>query len=92
MVSLIPFFSSDVALAQVYLPITIIAFVIRREKHDFLAYAFGLVVMTAAEYFFIQTGVETFTQHSLFGVMPVWLPLLWAYAFVVIKRSLAILG
>lgn len=47
--------------------------------------------MLISEYFFISTGVEIFLRHSLFGIMPVWLPVLWAYGFVVISRSLKIL-
>jgi hypothetical protein len=91
MIGLIPAVSDDYRLALVYVLITATAFIIRREEHDFLAYVFGLIVITASEYFFIQTGVETFVRRSLFGIMPVWLPLLWAYAFVAIKRSLRIL-
>jgi hypothetical protein len=48
--------------------------------------------MFASEYFFISTGVETFARNSLFGLMPLWLPFLWAYAFVVIKRAVIILS
>jgi hypothetical protein len=44
------------------------------------------------EYLFISTGVETFNRNSLFGIMPLWLPLLWAYAFVAIKRSVILLN
>ncbi len=47
--------------------------------------------MIISEYLFIKTGVETFTRNSLFGLMPLWLPFLWAYAFVVIKRAIKIL-
>lgn len=91
MIGLIPIIPNDYALSFVYILIAAISLTYKREAHDSTAYLFGLVVITIAEYFFIQTGVETFTRNSLFGVMPLWLPLLWAYAFVVIKRSLRIL-
>ncbi|MFA6585063.1 MAG: hypothetical protein WCS97_01310 [Candidatus Paceibacterota bacterium] len=91
MVGLIPIVLNDYVLALIYILIAITSFVIKREEHDYLAYAFGLLVITAAEYFFIQTGVETFVRNSLFGIMPIWLPFLWAYAFTSIKRSLRIL-
>ncbi len=51
----------------------------------------GLIAITLSEYFFINTGVETFARQSLFGVMPLWLPLLWGYGFVAIKRSVKII-
>ena len=47
--------------------------------------------MILSEAFFISTGVETFTRTSLLGIMPLWLPVLWGYAFVAIKRAILIL-
>lgn len=91
MIGLIPVVSDDYFLALIYLLIASISFAVKREEHDYLSYAFGLIAITISEYFFIQTGVETFVRNSFFGIMPIWLPLLWAYAFVVIKRSLRVL-
>jgi len=92
MIGIIPIIVNDYFLAFIYILIAGVSFAIKREKNDYSAYAFGLIVITASEYSFIQTGVETFVRNSLFGIMPIWLPFLWAYAFVAIKRSLKILG
>ncbi len=92
MIGLIPLVLNDYYLAGIYILIAIAALAIRRERNDLVAYLFGLIIITISEYFFISTGVETFARNSLFGVMPLWLPFLWAYAFVVIKRSLRILS
>lgn len=92
MIGLIPLVQNDVVLTLLYVLVAGISFAIRHERHDYVAYLFGLIGITASEYFFIQTGVETFTRNSLFGIMPLWLPFLWAYAFVVIKRSLKTLS
>ena len=92
MIGLIPLVPNDYFLTAIYIGVAVFAFVIRREKYDYLAYFLGLIGMTVSEYFFISTGVETFTRNSLLGLMPLWLPFLWAYAFVVMKRSLRILG
>ncbi len=91
MIGLIPFVLNDYILALVYILIAVATFTLKREDHDYLAYFFGLIVITISEYFFVRTGVETFVRNSLWGVMPIWLPFLWAYAFAVIKRSLRIL-
>ena len=48
--------------------------------------------MIIAEYFFVSTGAETFLRKSLFGIMPLWLPFIWAYAFVAMKRAINILN
>ena len=92
MIGLIPFVVNDYLLTAVYVLIAGVTLLISREKFDYTAYGIGLIGITCSEYFFIQTGVETFTRTSLFGVMPFWLPFLWAYAFLVIKRVLRTLG
>lgn len=91
MIGLIPLIVNDYILAMVYLIFARVLLATRRQKNDLLAYLFGLFGITLAEYLFVSTGVETFSRQSLLGVMPVWLPLLWAYAFVTIKRCLRIL-
>lgn len=91
MVLLIPLLQNDYYLAGVYVLIIIAAFALQMKKNDLLIFFFGLVVMTISETFFLKTGVETFNRISLFGIMPIWLPLLWAYGFVAIKRGIKIL-
>ncbi len=67
------------------------AFTLRHAPNDVLIFVFGFVIMIISEYLFISTGVETFTRHTLFGLMPLWLPFLWGYGFVAIKRSVELL-
>ncbi len=91
MIGLIPLIQNDYILTLVYIFFIIGLLLIKKEQHDITALIFGLFVITVSEYFFVSTGVETFTRDSLLGVMPLWLPFLWGYAFVTIKRSLRIL-
>ncbi len=86
MIALIPYVRNDFVLAGVYLCIIGVS-AIRYTRKDFAFLIFGFCMLLIAEYFFLLTGVEVFERRSLLGVMPVWLPLLWAYVFVVIKRS-----
>ncbi len=92
MIALISLINSDYVLSLVYLFIIVISFVLKREKNDCVFFLFGFFIMIISEYFFVSTGVETFVRKSLFGLMPLWLPILWAYAFVVIKRAIVVLG
>lgn len=92
MIGLIPLIGNDFVLAGVYIAIIITAFAVQRERNDGIIFLFGLFAMTTSEYLFISTGVETFQRNSLFGLMPLWLPLLWGYGFVAIKRAVMILG
>ena len=91
MVALIPFVQNDFLLAGLYMLIVIGSFAVAYSKKDIVFLLFGLVVLFLSEYFFISTGVEIFLRNSLFGIMPLWLPLLWGYAFVAIRRSIVIL-
>ncbi|MBN2454116.1 DUF2878 family protein [Candidatus Woesearchaeota archaeon] len=91
MIALIPAVKSDYMLAGAYACIIAAAFVVKREKKDWVFFLFGFFVMIVAECFFVSTGVETFERNSLFGVMPIWLPLLWAYVFVAMRRAVAVL-
>jgi hypothetical protein len=92
MIGLIPLIQKDYLLTSIYIVIIVLALrFIRYTKRDVLILVFGFVIMIISEYIFVSTGVEKFTRHSLFGIMPVWLPFLWAYGFVAIKRSVEIL-
>ena len=92
MISLIPLVQNDYLLLLLCIVIIITALIINREKNDFLVLIFGFAIMIIGELIFISTGVETFTRNSLFGLMPIWLPFLWGYSFVGIKRSIEILN
>jgi hypothetical protein len=91
MIALIPFVKNDYFLAGVYVLITAFSLLIKYEEKDWLVYAFGFIIMIIAEYLFVSTGVETFVRNTLFGLMPFWLPFLWAYGFVAMKRAITIL-
>lgn len=91
MIGLIPFVQNDYFLTALSVGIIGLSLAITYTKHDSLTFIIGALSMTVSEYIFISTGVETFVRNSLFGLMPLWLPLLWGYGFIVIKRSLSIL-
>ncbi len=91
MIGLIPIVKNDYFLTGLYVATIIVSLLIRREKNDILIFIFGFVAMIVSETIFISTGVETFLRNSLFGLMPLWLPFLWGYGFIAIKRSVKIL-
>lgn len=91
MIGLIPIVRDDYLLAATYALIVLVSLTVKREGKDLLVFAFGLIVLTISEALFVSTGVETFSSKTLFGLMPLWLPILWGYAFVAIKRSVLII-
>ncbi len=91
MILLIPIIQNDYILLLVYGIIIISLFFIKYVKLDWVFFTFALITMTASETLFISTGVEVFERNSLFGLMPIWLPVLWAYVFVVMRRLVKVL-
>lgn len=92
MIGLIPLVQNDYLLTVFYFLIIVVSLkLIKFKKNDITVLLFGFVIMIISEYIFISTGVETFVRKSLFGLMPLWLPFLWSYGFVAIKRSVEIL-
>lgn len=92
MIGLIPLVGNDYILTIIYTVIIIAALAIKHEKNDLIVMIFGFIIMIVSEWLFISTGVETFQRNTLFGIMPLWLPFLWAYGFVAIKRLVEILN
>ncbi len=91
MISLISFVSNDYILAGIYVLIILADMAVSKKRNNTVALVFGFFAMVMFEYLFVTTGVETFTRQSLLGVMPIWLPILWAYGFVSIKRAVEII-
>ncbi len=91
MFALIPLIRNDYWLTIAYAVVITVAFGIKSMHNEGTIFLFRLVIMAVYEYLFIATGVETFRRHTLFGIMPLWLPFLWAYGFVAIKRTVLII-
>lgn len=86
MIGLIPLIKNDYLLSLLYIIIILISFKIKYVKNECRIFTAGFTLMLIFEFIFISTGVETFIRNSLFG-MPLWLPFLWGYGFVAIRRA-----
>lgn len=91
MIALIAFIESDYILSILFIFIIVSVLLKRYEKNDLLIFVFGFFIMIFFEYIFVMTGVEVFRRNTLFGMMPLWLPILWGYGFIAIKRSVKVL-
>lgn len=91
MIMLIPNIENDYALSIIYSVFIIALLFVKSERDDLSVLIFGFIAITISELFFVSTGVETFTRNSLFGLIPLWLPFLWAYAFITMNRCLKVL-
>src|SRR3989344_8974930 len=86
MLSLIVFIKNDYLLTFIYLVFISIVLFVKPEKLDAFFAVGGLIGMTLGESIFLATGEETFTRTRLLGIMPLWLPFLWSFIFISIKR------
>lgn len=91
MIALIAVVRNDYYLALIYILIIVAALLIKCERNDWIYFVLGLVLMTAFELFFIWAGSETFNRISFLGKLPIWLPIIWGYGFVAIKRTVIII-
>ncbi|MEK7560083.1 MAG: hypothetical protein AAB522_02170 [Patescibacteria group bacterium] len=91
MISLVAFIKNDYILAAIYSGVIVVSIMLKKEKTDLLFLTIGFFGSMIGEYFFINTGVETFSRTTLFGIMPLWLPFLWAFIFLAAKRVFWIL-
>lgn len=90
MIGCIPLFENDYVLTIVYIMIICISFFIKKEKKEIKLFFLGFMIMIFSEFVFTSTKVEVFERNTLFGLMPLWLPFLWGYCFVVMKRFIKI--
>ena len=88
MILLVPFVQNDYILALIYTIVILVALAIHQDRKDRIFVMFGSVVSFVAEALFISTGVETFERKTLLGIMPLWLPLLWGYIFLAMRRAI----
>ena len=85
MIGLVPIIKNDYYLILTYIILISIFLKIYYEKKEYKLLIAGIIFIFLAEFFFILTRVETFTSQTLIN-MPIWLPVLWGYGFIVIKR------
>ena len=85
MILLVKVIKNDYYLIIVYALLILTMLKINYEKNEYKLLISGIIFMFVTEYIFISTGIETFTSQTLIN-MPIWLPLLWGYGFIVINR------
>ena len=92
MILLVPLVENDYVLTAIYIAVIITALVIKNDKKDRVFLIFGFFASFIAETLFISTGTEAFNRTSLAGIMPLWLPVLWAYIFMAMRRAVEALN
>ena len=91
MVALIPLIRNDFLLAGIFILFIATTLLIRQDRKDLVFLGVGIVVPTIGEILFVATGVESFSRDVLVLGIPLWLPLLWGYIFIMMRRGVAAL-
>ncbi len=91
MMGMIPLIKNHYLLSVAFVVISAISLLVNSRPKELSVFIIGFFLMTFFEYIFVMTGVEVFYRNTLFGVMPIWLPLLWAYGFVAMDRAVKVL-
>ena len=91
MVAMVPVISDDWQLLGVYTILLVLTLLLGHNKRDLIFFLFGFFLLALSELFFISTGVEVFQRDILLLGMPIWLPMLWGYAFIMMHRGVTLL-
>lgn len=80
------FWRYNILLTFIYIIAILIYFKIKYEKGEILfllvAFALGFIVEAVGTFF---VGYQSFTNPSFLGI-PLWLPIVWGFGFVVFRR------
>ena len=80
------FWKDNVLLFIIYLVLTLGLIYFHKDKTEFVIFAYGILIGVIVEVIGTQiSGYQSFTKPN-FGGIPMWLPIVWGYGFVAMKR------
>ena len=80
------FWQSNVLLFIIYFVLTLGLIYFHKDKTELVVFIYGILIGTIVEVIGTQiSGYQSFTKPD-FGGIPMWLPIVWGYGFVAMKR------
>ena len=80
------FWQNNFLLLAIYLILTVVLILWRGDNTEFAIFAYGIIIGGIVEIIGTEvSGYQSFTNPNFFGV-PIWLPIVWGYGFVAMKR------
>lgn len=80
------FWQNNILLFIIYLILTLGLIYFRKDKIEFIIFIYGILIGAIAEVIGTQiSGYQSFANPDFAGI-PIWLPIVWGYGFVVMKR------
>ncbi len=80
------FWQNSIVLLTLYLTLTLGLIYLHKDKSELIIFAYGIVIGTLVEILGTQvSGYQSFTKPDFRGI-PMWLPIVWGYGFIAMKR------
>ena len=80
------FGQNNVLLFTIYLILTLGLIYSHKDKTEFVIFAYGILIGAIVEVVGTQiSGYQSFVKPD-FGGIPMWIPIVWGYGFVAMKR------
>ena len=80
------FGQNNVLLFIIYLVLTFGLIYSHKDKTEFVIFAYGILIGVIVEVVGTQvSGYQSFVKPD-FGGIPMWMPIVWGYGFVAMKR------
>ena len=80
------FWQNNVLLFIIYLVLTLGLIYFHKDKTEFAIFTYGILIGAIVEVIGTQiSGYQSFAKPD-FGGIPMWLPIVWGYGFVAMKR------
>lgn len=80
------FWRNNFLLFVIYIFLILLLIYIHKDKSELVIFIYGVVIGTIIEVIGTQiSGYQSFAKPD-FGGIPVWLPVVWGYGFIAMKR------
>jgi len=71
---------------MIYIVLSVVLILWHRDNSEFVIFIYGIIIGGLVEVIGTQvSGYQSFIEPDFLGI-PIWLPVVWGYGFVAMKR------
>ncbi|OGF89036.1 hypothetical protein A3I27_03395 [Candidatus Giovannonibacteria bacterium RIFCSPLOWO2_02_FULL_43_11b] len=80
------FWQNSLLLFMIYIVLSVVLILWHRDNSEFVIFIYGIIIGGLVEVIGTQvSGYQSFIEPDFLGI-PIWLPVVWGYGFVAMKR------
>lgn len=80
------FWQNTLVLSLIYLAASLLLIYLHKDRTEFMIFLYGALIGSIVEVIGVNiSGYQSFSKPDILGI-PIWLPIVWGYGFVAIKR------